>query len=356
MIRNLIDLRIERIHCISSPAEMLEKIPASDSLYSFIAEARKTISNIINGKDERFLLIVGPCSIHDTEAAEDYAMRLSELKKKCSDSFYIVMRTYFEKPRTVLGWRGLIVEPELDGFINIEGGIQKTRKFLIKLAEIGIPAASEMVDPMIPQYIADLVSWASIGARSAESQIHRELASGLSMPVGFKNTTYGDITAAINGVIVSRLPHAFVGIARNGLSAIVHTTGNPDTHLVLRGGISKSNYNREEVEKAASLMKEKMLKPSIVIDCSHGNSGKDPKKQINIFEESLKLRFDKNEPLDYIRGCMIESFIQEGSTSIEKAKERSEYGKSITDPCLGWEETQKEILRIYEKYKRRKQK
>jgi len=266
------------------------------------------------------------------------------------------MRTYFEKPRTVLGWRGLIVEPELDGFINIEGGIQKTRKFLIKLAEIGIPAASEMVDPMIPQYIADLVSWASIGARSAESQIHRELASGLSMPVGFKNTTYGDITAAINGVIVSRLPHAFVGIARNGLSAIVHTTGNPDTHLVLRGGVSKPNYNREEIEKAASLMKEKMLKPSIVIDCSHGNSGKDPKKQINIFEESLKLRFDKNEPLDYIRGCMIESFIQEGSTSIEKAKERSEYGKSITDPCLGWEETQTEILKIYEKYKRRKQK
>ncbi|UTC74524.1 3-deoxy-7-phosphoheptulonate synthase [Treponema sp. OMZ 792] len=352
MIKDLVDLRIERIHCISSPAEMVEKIPASDKLYSFIAEARKTISDIISGKDKRFLLIVGPCSIHDTRAAEDYAMRLLELKKKCADSFYIIMRTYFEKPRTVLGWRGLIVEPELDGFINIEGGIQKSRKFLIKLAEIGIPAASEMVDPMIPQYIADLVSWASIGARSAESQIHREIASGLSMPVGFKNTTYGDVTAAVNGVTVSRLPHAFVGIARNGLSAIIHTTGNSDTHLVLRGGILKPNYNREEVEKAASLMKEKELEPSIVIDCSHGNSGKDPKKQIGILEESLKLRFDKYEPLGYIRGCMIESFIQEGKTSIEKAREGSEYGKSITDPCLGWEETQEEILRIHQKYRK----
>ncbi|UTC77202.1 3-deoxy-7-phosphoheptulonate synthase [Treponema sp. OMZ 799] len=352
MIKDLVDLRIERIHCISSPAEMVEKIPASDSLYSFIAESRKTIGDIINGKDKRFLFIVGPCSIHDTRAAEDYAMRLLELKKKCADSFYIIMRTYFEKPRTVLGWRGLIVEPELDGFINIEGGIQKARKFLIKLAEIGIPAASEMVDPMIPQYIADLVSWASIGARSAESQIHREIASGLSMPVGFKNTTYGDVTAAVNGVTVSRLPHAFVGIARNGLSAIIHTTGNSDTHLVLRGGILKPNYNREEVEKAASLMKEKELEPSIVIDCSHGNSGKDPKKQIGILEESLKLRFDKYEPLGYIRGCMIESFIQEGKTSIEKAREGSEYGKSITDPCLGWEETQEEILRIHQKYRK----
>ena len=260
-------------------------------------KSRAEISGILNGKDKRFLLIAGPCSIHDTGAAFEYAVKLSGLRKKYGDVFCIVMRSYFEKPRTVSGWRGLIVEPDLNGFINIAGGLEKARQFLIRLAEIQVPAAMEMLDPIVPQYIADLVSWASIGARSAESQMHRELASGLSMPVGFKNTTDGNIEAAVNGVISSRLPHAFIGIARNGLSAIIHTTGNPDTHLILRGGTDKPNYDKASIIHAEKLLQAENLEAPILIDCSHGNSQRQPYKQKNILLKSLALRFDKAEPL-----------------------------------------------------------
>lgn len=340
---HIFDRRIERIHSIISPQGMLEKIPASKEAYAFVEKSRAEISGILNGKDKRFLLIAGPCSIHDTGAAFEYAVKLSGLRKKYGDVFCIVMRSYFEKPRTVSGWRGLIVEPDLNEFINIAGGLEKARQFLIRLAEIQVPAAMEMLDPIVPQYIADLVSWASIGARSAESQMHRELASGLSMPAGFKNTTDGNIEAAVNGVISSRLPHAFIGIARNGLSAIIHTTGNPDTHLILRGGTDKPNYDKASIIHAEKLLQAENLEAPILIDCSHGNSQRQPYKQKNILLKSLALRFDKAEPLSCIRGCMLESFLQEGNCSIADCKCRENYGKSITDPCMSWEMTEEAI-------------
>lgn len=340
---SLFNRRIERIHSIISPQGMLEKIPASEEVCAFVEKSRAEISGILNGKDDRFLLIVGPCSIHDTEAAFEYALRLAGMRKKYGDVFCIVMRSYFEKPRTVLGWRGLIVEPDLNGFINIAGGLEKARHFLVRLAELQVPAAVEMLDPIVPQYIADLVSWGAIGARSAESQMHRELASGLSMPVGFKNTTSGNIAAAVNGVIASRLPHAFVGIARNGLSAIIHTTGNSDTHLILRGGTDKPNYDKASVIHAKELLQAGNLKANILIDCSHGNSQRQPHKQKAVFLQSLALRLDKTEPLSCIRGCMLESFLQEGSCTIAACKSPNQYGKSITDPCMSWQMTEEAI-------------
>ena len=342
------DNRIERIHSIISPEEMTQKLPGNDTIYSFIAETRKEISNIINGKDKRFLIIAGPCSIHDTKAALDYACRLTKLQRKY-DSFYFVMRSYFEKPRTAAGWRGLIVEPDLDGFINIGGGLEKARSFLIELAKIKLPAAVEMLDPIIPQYLADLVSWASIGARTAESQIHRELASGLSMPVGFKNATDGTLTSAINGIISARLPHAFIGIARNGLSAIVHTKGNSDSHLVLRGSTTTPNYDKASVLSAMNTLKKEGLNTNLLIDCSHGNSCRIPANQSKVLLNSLALRFNKTAPLN-ICGCMLESFIQEGSCNIKDCKKECEYGKSVTDPCMSWEMTEKLIGSAYKQF------
>lgn len=346
-LKKYLDARIERVHSVISPEEMTKKIPAGAAEYAFIEEARSVIAAILDGRDTRFLLIVGPCSIHDTKAAFDYALRLSALQKKYADFFYIVMRSYFEKPRTSVGWRGLIVEPDLDGFINIGKGLERARSFLIKLAQLKLPAAAEMLDPIIPQYIADLVSWASIGARTSESQIHRELASGLSMPVGFKNATDGDVSAALNGIISARYPHAFLGVARNGLSAIMHTKGNPDVHLVLRGGTSAPNYDRDSVLNAAALLKKENLVPKIVIDCSHGNSQRIPSKQKDILLNSLALRFGGGASMECIRGCMLESFIQEGRTDIANCKDKNEYGRSVTDPCMGWEMTEALLEEAY---------
>ena len=349
-IKKYLDRGIERVHSIISPEEMSEKFPAGIAEHSFIEQARTVIHNILNGKDKRFLLIAGPCSIHDTKAAFDYALRLSALQKKYADFFYIVMRSYFEKPRTSLGWRGLIVEPDLDGFINIGKGLEKARSFLIKLAKLKLPAAAELLDPIIPQYIADLVSWASIGARTSESQIHRELASGLSMPVGFKNATGGDISAAVNGIISARLPHAFLGIARNGLSAIMHTTGNQDSHLVLRGGTDKPNYDKASVLNAADILKKENIESGILIDCSHGNSQRIPSKQKDVLLNSLALRFSKDACAECIRGCMLESFIREGRAEIADCRLPENYGKSITDPCIGWETTEALLEETYNKF------
>lgn len=342
-MKNIFDYRIERIHSIISPQEMLNKIPASDDIHSFIYDSRKEISAIINGKCNKFLLLVGPCSIHDPVVALEYAERISMLRKKYENTFYIVMRSYFEKPRTVSGWRGLLVEPDLNGFINIAGGLERARKFLINLAELRVPAAVEVLDPIVPQYLADLVSWASIGARSAESQMHRELASGLSMPVGFKNATNGELAPAINGIRASRLPHAFVGIARNGLSAIIHTTGNGDSHLILRGGANKLNCDRTSIEYAEQILKSENLKANILIDCSHGNSQKNPKMQKQILLDTIKMRFDKTASLKILRGCMLESFLQEGSCSIQNCNLPENYGRSITDPCMSWQMTEDAI-------------
>ena len=335
----LYNRRIERIHPLISPQQMLEKIPVSDVSCRTVLTGRKEVEAILSGADDRFLLIVGPCSIHDPISALDYANRLMRLRTKYRDTFCIIMRVYFEKPRTGLGWRGLIVEPALDGVINITGGLETARKTLSAITELGLPAASELLDPIVPQYTADFISWASIGARSAESQIHRELASGLSMPVGFKNPTDGDISTAINAIVSAREPHAFLGLMQNGSPAVMHTSGNEYAHLVLRGSVHGANCDRASIEESCRLLAEQSIQPAILIDCSHGNSQRQPEKQRDILLESLRLRLETPQ-IEAIRGCMLESFIQAGTVSPEHCSEKSEYGKSITDPCMSWEMTE----------------
>jgi len=335
----LYNRRIERIHPLISPQQMLEKIPVSEKACRTVLTGRKEVEAILSGADHRFLLIVGPCSIHDPISALDYANRLVRLRTKYRKSFCIIMRVYFEKPRTGLGWRGLIVEPRLDGVIDIESGLETARKTLRSITELGLPTASEMLDPIVPQYTADFISWASIGARSAESQVHRELASGLSIPVGFKNPTDGDIRTAVNAIVSAREPHAFLGIMQNGSSAVMHTSGNEYAHLVLRGSVHGMNCDRASIEESCRILAEQGIRSALLIDCSHDNSRRHPEKQRDILLESLRLRLEKPQH-EAIRGCMLESFIQAGAVSLEHCFEKIEYGKSITDPCMGWEMTE----------------
>lgn len=335
----LYNRRIERIHPLISPEEMIKKIPLSAAAFQTVLDGRAEVEHILSGKDRRLLVIAGPCSIHDPVSALDYAQRLCVLRKKYADVFCIIMRVYFEKPRTNLGWRGFIVEPGLDGIINIAAGLEKARTLLVHIAELGLPAASEILDPIIPQYTADLISWASIGARSAESQIHRELASGLSMPVGFKNPTDGAIEIAINAIISARQPHAFLGVMQNGLSAVMHTAGNEYAHLVLRGGSHGSNYDAETISRSAAALQHQGIEPALLIDCSHGNSQKNPQRQFDVFMSVLDMR-RSSVTLNCVRGCMLESFIHEGSAAVGTGTIQPSYGISITDPCMSWEMTE----------------
>lgn len=336
---SLYDQRISQIHPLISPQQMLENIPVSAASYHTVMTGRKEIEAILDGIDRRFLLIVGPCSIHDPVAAVDYAGRLLHLQEQYRDIFCIVMRAYFEKPRTALGWRGLLVEPGLDGRIDIVSGLETARNTLRTITELGLPAASELLDPLVPQYTADFISWASIGARSAESQIHRELASGLSMPVGFKNPIDGDVHTAVNAIVTARVPHAFLGMMQNGSPAVMHTAGNEYAHLVLRGGALGSNYDRACIETSCRILTEQGISPVLLIDCSHGNSQRNPERQGAVLLESLALRLEGGI-FSAIKGCMLESFIQAGAVSPDCSTETTEYGKSITDPCLSWEMTE----------------
>jgi phospho-2-dehydro-3-deoxyheptonate aldolase len=335
----LYDQRITQMHPLVPPQQMRENIPVSEASYRTVMTGRKDIEAILDGTDERFLLIVGPCSIHVPAAALDYAARLLRLREQYRDIFCIVMRAYFEKPRSGLGWRGLIVEPGLDGRIDMLKGLETARKTLQAITELGLPAASELLDPIVPQYTADFISWASIGARSAESQIHRELASGLSMPVGFKNPTDGAMHTAVNAIVSARRPHAFLGIGQNGCAAVMHTGGNEHAHLVLRGSAHGPNYDRAAVETSCRLLTEQGIQPALLIDCSHGNSQKDPERQGAVLFDSLRLRLE-GAPFLAVKGCMLESFIQAGSVPLERCTETAEYGKSVTDPCLSWDMTE----------------
>ena len=327
------------MHPLVPPQQMRENIPVSEASYRTVMTGRKDIEAILDGTDERFLLVVGPCSIHEPAAALDYAARLLRLREQYRDIFCIVMRAYFEKPRSGLGWRGLIVEPGLDGRIDMLKGLETARKTLQAITELGLPAASELLDPIVPQYTADFISWASIGARSAESQIHRELASGLSMPVGFKNPTDGAMHTAVNAIVSARRPHAFLGIGQNGCAAVMHTGGNEHAHLVLRGSAHGPNYDRAAVETSCRLLTEQGIQPALLIDCSHGNSQKDPERQGAVLFDSLRLRLE-GAPFSAVKGCMLESFIQAGSVPFERCTETAEYGKSVTDPCLSWDMTE----------------
>ncbi|MBQ7611685.1 MAG: 3-deoxy-7-phosphoheptulonate synthase [Spirochaetaceae bacterium] len=330
---------ILRMQPVISPERLQEEIPVSTDVYEHIFESRTVVKNIIHRKDKRLLVIIGPCSVHDRLATLEYAKLLSEIQKEFSNTFFFVMRLYFEKPRTTLGWRGLIVEPELDGFIDIERGLRYSRTVAADIATMYLPIATEFLDPVVPQYLSDLVTWASIGARSSESQIHRELASGLSVPVGFKNATDGSIDSAIDAICSAQSAHAFLGITEQGESAIMHTSGNKDCHLVLRGGNHSTNYDHEHIESALYELRKKNLNPSILVDCSHGNSKKSAINQLYVFNSVLETLLSNTEISPAICGFMLESFLQTGKVSVEDCKKKNNFGLSITDECLGWNET-----------------
>ena len=331
------DLRIKSIKPLISPALLIEELPLSDPLAIQIHQHRQAVADIIQGKDSRLLVIVGPCSIHDPQSALEYADRLAVLAKKLQKKLMIVMRVYFEKPRTTVGWKGLINDPYLNDSYQINQGLRIARHLLLDIAHKGLPIAVEFLDTISPQYVADLVSWGAIGARTTESQIHRELASGLSMPIGFKNATSGDIDIALDAVKAASHPHSFLGVTSQGLSAIVMTAGNLDTHIVLRGGKSGPNYDLASLQAMIKAQEARQIKTGLIVDASHANSQKDYKRQIEVLESVLQTK--QSHPELPIVGVMIESHLIEGRQDL-KPGQTLEYGQSITDACLGWEQTE----------------
>lgn len=328
------DLRVTGVKRLITPAEVKKLHAASPETLNSILEARNTARRILRGEDSRLMVVVGPCSIHDTESAMDYARRLKALSDELSDRLFIVMRVYFEKPRTTVGWKGLINDPHLDDSGDVEYGIKLARKLLLDIAEIGLPSGTEFLDPIIPQYIADLISWAAIGARTTESQTHREMSSGLSMPVGFKNGTDGSIQTACDAMRSACSPHNFLGIDQDGMTSIIRTSGNPDSHIVLRGGRDGTNYGPEHTAVAAERLKQAGITSSLMIDCSHANSGKDPRRQPDVLKSVIEQRAAGRRD---IVAVMIESHIHLGSQPA--VKEGLRYGVSITDACLDWDST-----------------
>lgn len=340
-MRKVNDLHIRDIQPLIAPKVLKDKYPLTEGVADRVYEARETIRKIINREDPRLLGIVGPCSIHDIKAALEYAERLKKLADEVKDEIFIVMRVYFEKPRTTIGWRGIIVDPDMDGSYDIGRGLEIARKTLIKIGEIGLPTGSEMLDPYVPQYIDDLVSWAAIGARTTESQTHRNLASGLSMPVGFKNGTSGSLELAINAMQSAIHPASFIGIDQDGNTCVLSTTGNDVCHMILRGGRSGPNYHEEDIEAAEQLMKGAGLKPSLVVDCSHANSGKKSPRQRRVLRSIID-QVVYGEKV--IAGFMLESNLFEGRQDIPSNLSELKYGVSVTDECIGWEETEKIVL------------
>lgn len=340
---NTDDLRIESIKAVTSPAEITEEIPITEKAAITTYETREAIHNILEGKDKRLLVITGPCSIHDTRAALDYAQKLKTLKDKFKNELLIVMRVYFEKPRTTVGWKGLINDPELNNSFHINKGIRLARTLLLKLNDMGIPAGTEYLDLITPQYVTDLISWGAIGARTTESQVHRELASGLSCPVGFKNGTDGNIKVAVDAIGAAIRPHHFLSLRKEGNSAIFATRGNPDCHIILRGG-KTPNYDKKSVETAAEALRKAGLPDRIMIDFSHANSRKQPKLQLEVGKD-VATQIASGEP--HIFGVMIESHLVEGRQDVEEGKNLT-YGQSITDACLGWDDTEKLISQLAE--------
>ena len=334
-MKKMHDLNIESYSPITPPQIYREDVAISDFSSKVVAESRETVSKIIDGQDKRILLITGPCSIHDVDAGLEYAGRLTELSKEVKN-FYIVMRVYFEKPRTTVGWKGLINDPDLDNTFKLDKGYRKARTFLAGVTSMGMPTATEFLDPFTPQYLADFVSWGAIGARTTESQTHRQMASGLSMPIGFKNGTGGSIQIAVDAMTAARDEHAFLGINEQGHSCIIHTTGNKYSHLILRGSTQGTNFDEKSVSDALSLVESQGMNPTVVVDCSHANCGKDHKKMNIAFKELIRQRSKKINP--GIVGIMLESHINEGNQKLSDPAELA-YGVSITDPCINWEET-----------------
>jgi 3-deoxy-7-phosphoheptulonate synthase len=338
------NLRVVDTTLLQSPSAVTAEIPLSARAAETVVRAREEIQRSIEGKSPRLLTIVGPCSIHDPGAALEYAERLLRLRERVAGELIVCMRVYFEKPRTTIGWKGLINDPHLDGTYDIPTGIRRARKLLCDIAELGLPAATEMLDPIIPQYIADLVSWSAIGARTTESQTHREMASGLSMPVGFKNGTDGSLGVAVNAMIAASRPHSFLGIDESGRVGVVRTAGNPHTHLVLRGGSSGPNYAEDSVRRAVASLEQAGVNPRVLIDASHDNSGKKAERQPSVLAEvGDQVRRGSMSVL----GVMVESHLVAGRQEL-KDKSNLVYGQSITDACIDFPTTERAISELAE--------
>lgn len=340
------DVNVVRTESLISPVALVNEMPLTPAIEATVLNGRGQIQRVLNGDDPRLMVITGPCSIHDEEAAIDYAGRLLKLSEELNDRLLLVMRVYFEKPRTTVGWKGLIYDPYLNDTFDIDEGLRRARSILTRVAEMGMISGTEFLDPIVPQYISGLVSWAVIGARTTESQTHRQMSSGLSMPVGFKNGTDGTAQTAVDAMISARSPHAFLGIDHFGQTCVVHTRGNPYGHLVLRGGKAGPNFGAESVAEARRLLAEAGAPSRLLIDCSHGNSSKDHKKQNIAFKDLIEQRVAGNTD---IIGSLVESNINAGSQKVGDDPAKLEYGVSITDACISWDETEEMLRWAYDK-------
>ena len=332
----VVDRRIEKTVPLITPLALHDELPLSDQLAQTVVAGRQAVTDVLNGVDDRLLVVVGPCSVHDANAALEYAERLRPVAERLSDGLLVVMRVYFEKPRSTLGWKGLINDPGLDGSGDVNTGLRTARALLLEVLAKGLPVGCEFLDPITPQYIADLVGWGAIGARTVESQVHRQLSSGLSMPIGMKNRPDGSIQTAVDAIKAAEVPHVFTGIDHDGAPAILHTRGNPDCHLVLRGSDAGPNYDADHVAGAQELLRKAGLPERVVIDASHGNSRKDHHRQPQVAAEIGEQVAAGNKA---IVGVMLESFLVEGRQNLDPTKPLT-YGQSITDACLGWDTTE----------------
>ncbi len=344
------DDKLRNIHIVSqetllTPRSLREKIPVSNKAADVVLSGRNTIQNILDRKDPRIFVITGPCSIHDLNSAMEYAKRFQKIAEEVSETIYLVMRVYFEKPRTTVGWKGFINDPDLDDSFNITKGLNLGRQLLLDLAEMGIPTATEALDPVTPQFIGDLISWTAIGARTAESQTHREMSSGLSTPVGFKNGTDGSLDTCVNAMQSASAPHSFLGIDSEGRTAITHSTGNRYSHVVLRGGRNGPNYDSVNIALTEKALEKAGLPKNIVVDCSHANSNKDPQLQPLVMDNCIHQITEGNKS---IVGLMIESHLNEGNQSISSNLDELQYGVSVTDGCVNWETTEKMLRNAHQ--------
>lgn len=357
------NLNVDSLTTLIGPAELAEQVPITDAAKRTVVAARDEVKKVLSGEDHRLLVVIGPCSIHDVDGAMEYAQRLLALREKLADRLCIVMRVYFEKPRTTVGWKGLINDPNLDGSFDMDRGIRLAREVLMRVNGMGMPAGTEFLEPITPQYIADLVSWAAIGARTTESQTHRQMASGLSMPVGYKNGTDGNLQIAIDAMLSAKSGHHFLGIDDHGRTCVVSTKGNPWGHAILRGGHGTPNYHPESVADAARRLGDAGLNPGVMIDCSHANSEKKHERQEVVFKSLIDQRVSRAKgakaagaaaPRPFITGAMIESNLGEGNQKLpdvkpgEEVRSQLKYGVSITDACIGWHKTVQMLEEGYE--------
>jgi 3-deoxy-7-phosphoheptulonate synthase len=339
-MRSTENLNILGFEPLPKPGQIKSELPETESIADLVTQSREVVQRILTGEDSRCLVIMGPCSVHDPQAIMEYAARVRELQDRVEERVFLVMRAYFEKPRTTLGWKGMLYDPHLDDSCDIAEGLRLCRKLLLDICALGVPTATEFLEPIVPHYMADLVTWAAVGARTTESQIHRQMVSGLSMPVGFKNATNGDLDAAVAAIQASRGPHAFLGINDEGQVVVANTRGNPYGHLVLRGGATGPNYGAEYVAFSRVLLDKAGCANGIIVDCSHANSGKDYRRQPQVF---MDVHEQMKQPDHRIAGLMLESHLVAGQQKLG-AGDSLTYGQSVTDACIGWDETEKLIL------------